>query len=424
MFNINSDKQNPGLAFGRIFFGLWWLYEVVLGHNWKWGNPEWVGEGAGAWLAEDITSAIAKGTWSWAEWLLEIAVVPHVEIWSYVVLVLQVAIAISFITGLFVRPTASVGLAHMFIMFLMGHSRIPPFFVVGFLFVLATKAGMHYGLDRWIADKFYKTRSIIGSFILSLIDKPCPDWLRTHVGIPFATVFAVYFLLQAAAAEAVTFRMAGLDLAVMSGLVAAGFALVKKVDTIPLITRLLSMFVGYKFLHEIWIRFPAALNGLPGWSSGQELTEVLTIIATNHWSFIASIVDTVFIPYAGAWALVFAVVQTAVGIMLIINWKTKQASQLGIGYLVLLLLLGFTRYVPFVLGILIITYALKWGIHLSRHWLGLSVIAVLLFSSIAAISGITPGDYLEHMGSVVAVMLAMLALAFAITAYIQQEYVE
>ncbi|KKR75230.1 MAG: hypothetical protein UU18_C0010G0006 [Parcubacteria group bacterium GW2011_GWB2_40_8] len=38
--NNSSEKLFTGswIAFGRIFFGLLWLYEVIWGHNWKWGR--------------------------------------------------------------------------------------------------------------------------------------------------------------------------------------------------------------------------------------------------------------------------------------------------------------------------------------------------------------------------------------------------
>ncbi len=46
------------------------------------------------------------------------------------------------------------------------------------------------------------------------------------------------------------------------------------------------MFVGYRFLHEIWVVFPVALNGLPGWPTGDQLGTIFSVIADHHYSFI------------------------------------------------------------------------------------------------------------------------------------------
>jgi len=51
---------------------------------------------------------------------------------------------------------------------------------------------------------------------------------------------------------------------------------------------------------------------------------------------------------AGFWALLFTVIQTAVGIMLIACWKTRLSSKVGLVFLGLLIILEFTRYTPFV----------------------------------------------------------------------------
>lgn len=415
---LNTNKHS-WIAFGRISLGLLWLYEIIWGGNWKWDNPEWVGAGAGTWLKADVVKAIERGTWEWAEWILNATVVPYAEFLSYSVIVLQLAIAISLISGLFVRPIATLGLIQMSFIYLTGHTRVSSFLVVGFLFVLATKAGMFYGLDAWLVKKLKKAKTVPSRITLWLIDKPLPKKLWTWVGMPASLLLITYFSLQTVALESARFRMTSLDISVILALTVVGFALAKKVEIISLLSRLIGGFVGFKFLHEVWVRFPAALNGLPGWSSAEELREVFSLIIANHWPFMATITETIFDPIAGFWAMVFAIVQIGVGALLIVNYKPRIAHQVGMAYLTLLMLLGFTRYVPFILVLLILAYGLRWGASLSRYVIPVAAAAFVLFFLVAFVGGVTPGDYREQMGPVVAAMLALFSAGFLTTALIQ-----
>ncbi|WP_157872830.1 hypothetical protein [Desulfoscipio gibsoniae] len=60
-------------------------------------------------------------------------------------------------------------------------------------------------------------------------------------------------------------------------------------------------------MHEIFVRNVPALNGLPGWGTGKQLNEVFLAISKAHWGIFGGLVDTIFIPAAGFWAIIFAV---------------------------------------------------------------------------------------------------------------------
>lgn len=441
---MNANEPRPTalasswLAFGRIAFGLFWLYEVTIGHNWKIGNPKWFGEGAGEWLREDIANAVATGTWGWAQFLLETTIAPYAAFLGYVVTGLQLIIAFSLILGLFVRPIAAVGLAHTFVMFLTGHSRIPPFFVVGFLLVLGTHAGVHYGLDKLLLERWETAKSSAARFLSWTINLSLPDWTRRYVAIPLAAAGGMYFFLQMAALDSARFRMASIDLAMFAGLILVGLALGKSMDRLALVGRLTGLFVGYKFLHEIWIRSTPAVNGLPGWATAEELAEPFKLVAERHFAPIGWLAGNVFANFSGFWLFVFGIVQLAVGLSLILGYRTRLAGKVGMGYLAFLLVFGFARYTPFVFALLIVAHILgaervlsvkslspshspAWTLPvLSNKWLigTVAVFAVTLL--IAVFGGIIPGDYRERMGAATAAMIAMLTLPLAVTAIIHR----
>ncbi len=418
--SLSIGNKGAWIAFGRIFMGLFWLYEIILGHNWKIGHPGWMGAGAGDWLREDLLSAFDYGTWGWFHAMAESVMMPQAVLMSYIVTFLQLIIALSFIFGVFARPIAAAGIFMVPVMFLTGHSRIPPFFMLGHIFVLGANAGMYYGFDSCLFKKLSEVKGKAAGLICRLITL---DFIGLNFAKLFFPLFAfagVYFLLNTPVMPAVQIRMSSLALAVFSGLSAAYlYFLLKGADNIALLSRGLQLFIGFKFLHEIWVRFPAALNGLPGWSTGEELNEVFAFIAGNHWSFMGGIVNSAFIPFGNLWAFIFAVVQTAVGIMLLFGVKTRLASGAGIVYLGLLILLGFTRYTPFVLGFLILAAGLESGARLPRLAAPFFGALFVLFTVIAFAGGIIPGDYREQMGPVAAIMVALISLPLFVTAYVQ-----
>lgn len=76
---------------------------------------------------------------------------PHAALWGYVAVAVQFILA--FIFGVFSRPAAVLGLGMDFFIYNLGNSRIPPFFTLGHLLILATNAGMYYGIDAWLMEK-------------------------------------------------------------------------------------------------------------------------------------------------------------------------------------------------------------------------------------------------------------------------------
>ncbi len=437
MFKGNAG---PWVAFVRIFLGVFWLYEVTIGHNWKIGSftsgphPGWFGPEAGSYLIEQGNAGIAAGTWSWFAWVLETLMYPNAALWGYVAVAVQIMLALAFIFGLFVRPMAVIGLSMDFFIFMLGNSRIPPFFSIGHLFVLATNAGMYYGLDAYLVNRYDK------EWLKKLINLNFfPDKAR-YVAGSAAAVLAVYYLQKTTVIDTEKIKMVSLDLGILFGFVAAWFFLANdKMNKIDLTTSLLRIWLGYRFLHEIFVRNVPALNGIPGWGTKEQLTAVFTQISELHWPAIGFLMDSVFIPTAGFWAIFFAVIHTAVAIMLLLGIRTRIAAKIGLGFLALLIVLGFTRYSPFMFGYLFAVLALdggrmfsfdslngikhEYGINISRK----AILSLAILSVVAAVvayqGGVLPDGYRTSMGPVVAAMVAMLAGLVATGGVLQESVV-
>jgi uncharacterized membrane protein YphA (DoxX/SURF4 family) len=442
-------SKAAAIAFTRIFLGVMWLFEVTVGHNWKIGgfgsdvHPGWIGANRGDVVREDVASAIADGTWAWFAWLYETVVVPNAVLFSWLTIVFQVTIGVAFIVGFAVRPLALMALVLDFSIFMLGNSRIPPFFTAMHLFVLATGAGRFYGLDGYLLGRLSRARDGLSRLLAWLIDLPIAG--KGLRGVAFATtaMLSMYFFLAIPLRETVRFQMVSLELAALFGLVAlALFASTLIPDRLGVIVAALRIFVGFKFLHEIWVRVTPGVNGLPGWAGADPLRDLFETISANHWGLFSWIVDTAFLPAMPLWAVVFGVVQFAVGVALVLGFKTRPAALLGAAYLGGLIILGMTRYAPFLLGVLIPVLALDGGRFLSvdrvlagpgyRERFGLPVpgrlvvplIALTAVNAGAAIvtafvSGIEPGSYVTSMPAMTTAMVAIFSGLFAFVGWLQ-----
>jgi hypothetical protein len=444
-------NRASAIAFVRVFIGVFWLFEVTVGHNWKLGgfgsgtNPGWVGPGAGDSVREEIGRAVEDGTWNWAAWLFQNAIEPNAAAFSYLVIALQVAFGVFLIFGLLVRPTALIAITMDLSIFMLGNSRIPPFFTMAHLFVLTTGAGIPYGADGWIMERTRDARTGAITALRWLIDLP----LMTFRGVPVAVMtgsalLSLYFFMQMAMRETSRMNLVAMELAFLFGLVAAGIYFGRHAaDRLAVTVAMVRVFVGFKFLHEIWVRVEPGVNGLPGWAGAEQLRGVFETISDNHWAPFAWIADNVFLSAMTPWVILFGVIQVAVGVMLVVGYRTRLASLIGLTYLAGLGVMGFTRYAPFVYGLLIVVLALEGGrvlsldsqralAHPPRYGLPIPksvvpvLIAVFAVNAVAATiavfttGGIAPDGYTESMGQMTAAMVAIFSGIFALMGLLQE----
>lgn len=437
------------IAFLRIWLGLMWLIEVTVGHNWKLGsfasgpNPAWLGPNAGDAVRDQASQAIADGTYPIAAWALRIFVIPGSEVIGYLVIGLQVLLGVAFIVGFAVRPLALVALGLDVSLFMLGSSRIPPFFTAMHLFVLVAGAGRYYGLDGWFLRRSLDTRHAAVRGARWLVDLPVfrREWLAGAITV--FSVIGLFFFLSIPNRESVRFVIVAMELAMLAGLIVLGLHAASRYgDRITALVATLRIFVGIKLLQGMWAGLQPGVDALPGFASISDQRELLTLIAANHWSGVAWFVETAMLPAVGLWMVLFALVQFSVGLALVVGYRTRLAGLLGLGYLFLVLVLGMTRYAPFVLGVLVPVVALDGGRVISIDSMlrparevvfGLPVparvvpvlsVAAAVFAVLAAASaftaGIAPDGYVEAMPSMVAAFVALISGLLAFVGWLQQ----
>jgi hypothetical protein len=442
-------QQAASIAFLRIFLGIMWLFEVTVGHNWKIGgfasgaHPGWWGSGAGDAIREDVAEAVADGTWAWVAWFYESLVAPNATAFNYLIIALQVTLGIAFIVGFMVRPLAIAAIAFDLSVFMLGNSRIPPFFTAMHLFVLATGAGRYYGVDGWMLKQVEGTRSTVAKVWGWLIELPIFSPRMRIPVVAFAAFTALYFFMQIPMRATPRMGLVAMELAFLAGLVAVAMYATSLIpERLQLLAATVRIFVGFKFLHEIWVRTEPGVNALPGWAGGEAIAELFATVSENHWALFAWIADTVFIPYATFWAIVFGAVQFAVGVALLVGWRTRAFSLLGAAYVGGLMIMGMTRYAPFVLGLLVPIIALDAGRVLSLDSLtarvrqphyGLPipqrlVVPLLVLAAVNAVAatvtaftlGIEPDAYVTSMPSMTTAMVAIFSGLLALVGWLQR----
>jgi uncharacterized membrane protein YphA (DoxX/SURF4 family) len=448
--SADEISKAAAIAFTRIFLGVMWLFEVTVGHNWILGgfgsdvHGGWLGAERGSALREGATEAIADGTWSWFALLHEILLAPSAELFAWLTLIAQLGFVVAFIVGFMVRPAALLALLMDLSIFMMGNSSIPPFFTAMHLFVLATGAGRYYGLDGYLLTRLQFAYTPGRKAFAWVLELPFLNARLRSAALAGTGLLALYFFLAIPGRETTRIQLVSLALAAILAIVA--FALYASnliPDRLGVIVSALRIFVGFQLIHEVWVRAAPSIDGLPGWSRGRGLEEVFLVISEHHWSVVGTIVDAAFLPIVGVWAVVFGVVQLTVGVLLLVGFRTRLASLVAAGYLTFLVLLGFTRYAPFVLGLLVPVIALDGGRYLSidrvergflyqerfglpipKRWvlplLVLATLNAIAAATTAFLYGIEPGAYVGSMPAMVTAMVAIFSGSLAGLGWLQQ----
>jgi hypothetical protein len=436
------------IAFLRVFLGVMWLFEVTVGHNWKIGgftsgaNPLWLGAGAGDGVREAAASAIGDGTYAAFAWLFEAVIVPNAELFGYLTIGFQLALGVLFIIGLAVRPMAVMALGMDLAIFMLGNSRIPPFFTAMHLFVLFSSAGRYYGLDGWILERTGQARGAAARGLRWVIELPVFRREYSAVAIAAFAIVALYFLMTIPTRDTTRFQNVALDLGVLSGLLALGlFAYHSNGARLAAAAAMLRIFVGFKFLHEIWTRTEPGVNALPGFAGIEAQAATFQLVVENHWALFSWLTENIILAYMGIWVVVFGVLQLAVGLALVLGYRTRVFGMAGLLFLGTLIVFGMTRYPPFLFGLLVPVIALDGGRIMSfdslrgtaraaRYGLPIPPLAVPALVALAAVNavaaslaafqiGIVPDAYVDSMPAMTTAFVAIVSGLLAFVGWLQ-----
>ncbi|HSK22423.1 MAG TPA: hypothetical protein VK906_04570 [Egicoccus sp.] len=437
------------IAFLRIFLGFMWLFEVTVGHNWKIGgpgsgtNPAWMGPGAGDAVRDAAASAVADGTYGWAAWVFDTIVAPNAATIGYLVIGLQIALAVAFIVGVAVRPMAVLGLGLNAWILLLGDDRVTPYFVAMHVFMLVAGGGAYYGLDGWILERTRWTERRVVRGIRRVLAVPPFDRGRLAPGVAVFALLAVGFVLTVPNRATDRFAYVALELALLSGLAALGFYATSRYgDRLAAVTATLRIFVGLMLLYEIFAWTTSGVDALPGFAPAAAQAGMVEAIAANHWSLFRLIANLLVLPEVAFWSVLLGSIQLIVGAALLLGYRTRLAGLVGLGYLGILVAFGFTRLAPLVFGLLVAVVALDGGRILSldsvrrpglgeRFGLPIPMAAVPFLIVLAAINalaagftafqaGITPDGYVTSMPAVVTAFVAILSGLLAFAGWLQR----
>lgn len=430
-----ETSASSWIAATRVLVGLLLLYELAFGGWWKL-NSDWIGFSAGGPLADRAARAVSDGTYVWYAAVLEAVVIPHAWFWSNLALLLQLSFAVALLVGFWTRPAAIVGLLYFLPVFNMGTIRTSPTFGVAIAFLLVANAGYHYGLDGWISRQSgaWARRS---DRIASVGSIP-RSWYPPIAAI--ASLVGLYYLLtipERGYTFADGLALVGVELALLSAIVAGGFVLAYRGgDPTAIAADGLRVFIGYRLLHEVFVRVEPGVNTLPGWAPLELQEAVFTDIAAAHVTPVAAVIETVVLPALPVWVGVFAAVQTAAGIALFVGYRTRLFGSVAVGYLTVLIALGLVRLAPLLLMSAVAAAALG-GRHASLDavsgrsqapasvtlsqqmagsvptWHALGLVAVVLVAS-GLVLGVEPSGYGATTGPISLVMVGFAVITLAV----------
>ncbi|MEX2502442.1 MAG: hypothetical protein WD336_08695 [Trueperaceae bacterium] len=378
-------------------------------------------------------------------WLFEATLGPDAAADGVVVTGAKLLLGLAFVLGVVVRPLALVTLGAGVGAILDGDVRIAPLFAAMHLFVLVSAAGNYYGLDGFVLLRTRGSRKLLARAIHSLLDLPVFQRGAASAATALFGLLGLYFVLTVPTRGSQLASAAALEMALLCGAVAVGFVAADRYhDRLTALVAALRIYVGVRFLLEIWTHVGAGLDGLPGFASADVQRETFAIVAANHWPAIGRLVDTatVVTPVMWMWVVAFGAVQLLVGVALIVGCRSRVAGFVGLTYVGGLMMLGLTRLSPFLFGLLVVVVALDGGRVLSfdsvrgparevRFGLPVPVRAVPVLVGLAAINavaatftavaaGITADGYTDSMPAVVSAFVAIFSGLLALVGWLQK----
>lgn len=149
-FREGLRRPAPGWFIGlcRLAIGLMWLY----GASWK--IPPSFGQETNTGLWYWIQRAIQYSAFSWYRGFLESVVVPHFNLFGWLVFLLELSVGLSLLFGLFTRVFSAAGFL-MSLNLLIGLEGRLTFVLIALfhLLFITTNAGLNWGLDQVLLEK-------------------------------------------------------------------------------------------------------------------------------------------------------------------------------------------------------------------------------------------------------------------------------
>jgi hypothetical protein len=249
-------------------------------------------------------------------------------------------------------------------------------------------------------------------------------------------IAALHFVLVAVGHAGEDVPGHSFELAALFGLMALGFGFAYQgIPRVSIGAELVRFFVGYRLFHEIFLSTDPTLNRMPGWADPAALAVEFQEVVEYHFAAVGTFVELAVLPIVPAWAFAFAVVHTAVAAAVLAGWRTRTMSAIGMGYLGVLITLGFARYSGFLFGYLVVVWALgghyysldaaaarEWSTPTLPEWTVPVFVSVSGIAGGAALTaGVAPDGFIVTMDGAVAGMIANFGVLFLCTVLFQHQ---
>lgn len=152
---------------------IWLILRVVVGWQWlsagyaKAMNPAWFGDKAGVAITGFFNNALTKTTGAhpdvsgfYAGFIQNVAL-PNAELFSYIIVLGEIAVGLGLIVGLFTGAAAFFGATMNFNFMFAGTVSMNPYWALAQIFlILGWRVAGYIGLDRFVLPFFDRQRML------------------------------------------------------------------------------------------------------------------------------------------------------------------------------------------------------------------------------------------------------------------------
>lgn len=375
--NVRTRHDRPIHRFLVLFcraMGFAMLYELLAGKYSKL-NAEWFGAG-GDKITELSEGALEHGTWGWTESLIQNVIIPNAAVLSYSVVIIQLLLGVSLLSGAFVRLMALISIPMFVGMNVFVQTiRTPHWYLSAMIAIVVLYPLLSFGADRrWLARTEHDERrhvrirrSVITLSFLRKLGSPLPLAIAAGGLLAFTSITVVEVIrqedqkLQLTALEGTFYGLAlliGLGLWRFRGM--SGWAL-----AIPM----MRIKLGMALLWPILANRTVKITALPGFGGEAATSDLLQgTIAVSHWEPLARFAEGVLAPNVGAFVTVTGVVQLTLGVALLLGLQLRRTLELSVVYLAVVMLIGYTRTTQYALlfSVAVLMLGGGWSLSLDR----------------------------------------------------------
>lgn len=355
-----------------------WLIGVAMGFELIGGkypkfNWDWI---SGAKLTELSQGVLEGSTWAPVAWTLQELIIPYSAPISVAVMVLQLVISLSYLTGFLVRLASVVGLPMFVGMLVFPQTvRTPPWFITALVVIIMIYPEGMFGLDRWLTGRLRANDTFWARRLLSIISLDFGTWFvspkRFAILVGTTGGAAALALFHMANRNEQILRLTMLEAAIYGVVLTAAAVLYRAgtVTTFELGGAMLRVKLGFAALWTVLANTSTKITGLPGFADPQQLRDLFTdVIGVSHWGPMAYLAREILAPNADLVSLETGIVQLGLGVALVLGIHQRRVNGLAVVYFAIVCVIGFTRTTQYALlfAVTVLAFGGGWALSIDR----------------------------------------------------------